>query len=110
MPFAFCFAVSLGSIWEIYEFASDSILKTNMQKFKLENGTELVGKLALDDTMKDIIVDCVGAFLASFVGFISIRYKKGWLSALRIKIKGKKSKIVVDEEDYQKTDDTAHLK
>jgi hypothetical protein len=108
--FAFCFAVSLGAIWEIYEFTSDTVLKTNMQKFKLEDGTELIGKEALTDTMEDIIVDAIGAFAASTIGYISIKYKKGWINGLRIRIKGRRDEYVIDEEDYLKTDDTAHLK
>lgn len=55
--FAFCFAMSLGSIWEIYEFVNDGILKTNMQKFALESGVNLTGRMALVDTMEDLIVD-----------------------------------------------------
>jgi uncharacterized membrane protein YjdF len=108
--FSFCFAVSLGAIWEIYEFTSDSVLKTNMQKYKLEDGTELIGKEALTDTMEDIIVDAIGACSASIIGYISIKYKKGWISGLRIRIKGKRDEYVIDEDDFLKTDDSAHLK
>ena len=42
--FAFGFAVTLGVIWEIYEFTCDGILGVNMQKFALENGMELIRK------------------------------------------------------------------
>ncbi len=74
--FAFCFALSLGTVWEIYEFAIDSILKTNSQKYALETGELLVGQAALFDTMKDLIVDAFGAFLISAVGFVSLKYRK----------------------------------
>jgi len=88
--FAFCFAVSLGVVWEIYEFAADSFLHTNMQKFALENGEQLLGRAALADTMKDLIVDVIGAFTASVIGFISLKYKKGWNGWLgRFRIKSK---------------------
>ena len=76
--FAFCFSVSLGSIWEIYEFAADGLFGMNMQKFMLADGTVLVGHAALADTMKDIIVDVLGSLLASVIGFFSIRKGKGW--------------------------------
>ena len=71
--FAFCFAVTLGVFWEIYEFTFDGILRLNMQKFMLENGTQLIGRAALLDTMKDLIVDCLGALIMSFVGYLKER-------------------------------------
>ena len=107
--FAFCFAMALGAVWEIYEFSSDGILKTNMQKFKLEYGTELLGREAVKDTMDDIIVDGIGAFVASFIGYISIRYKKGWFNDLRIRFHKNKDENS-ELKDYIRTDDTAHLK
>lgn len=79
---AFCFAVTLGVFWEIYEFTFDGLLGLNMQKFALEGGTQLVGRAALIDTMKDLIVDIVGAFVMSFIGYISLKYKKGWIEKL----------------------------
>lgn len=42
--FSFCFAIALGVVWEIYEFAFDGILGLNMQKFALEGGVGLVRK------------------------------------------------------------------
>lgn len=83
--FAFCFAVTLGVIWEIYEFTFDGVLGLNMQKFALEDGTGLIGRAALADTMKDLIVDAIGAFVMSVVGYISLKYKKGWVEKLLIK-------------------------
>lgn len=76
--FAFCFSVSIGALWEIYEFLSDHFLGLNMQKFMLEDGTELIGHLALLDTMVDIIIDGFGALLATIIGYLSIKNKKGW--------------------------------
>ena len=76
--FTFCFAVTLGVIWEIYEFSVDYFFHTNMQKFALEDGTQLIGQAALMDTMKDLIVDCVGALVFSIFGYISLKLKKGW--------------------------------
>jgi len=58
---AICFAVCAGVAWEMYEFAGDSLLGLNMQKCLLEDGTALVGKAALMDTMKDLLVDTLGA-------------------------------------------------
>ena len=85
--FAFCFAVQVGVIWELYEYISDGVFGTNMQKFKLRDGTVLIGRLAVKDTMEDLIVDGIGAFVASLIGYISLKYKKGWINDLRIKLK-----------------------
>ncbi len=70
--FAFCFALSVGAIWEIYEFSGDSLFGLNMQKFRLADGTELVGHAALVDTMKDIIVDAVSAFAVAVIGYLQL--------------------------------------
>lgn len=78
--FAFCFAVTLGVLWEIYEFSFDGLLGLNMQKYRLADGTVLSGHAALVDTMKDIIVDAAGALLASITGYFSLRSGRGWCS------------------------------
>lgn len=85
--FAFCFALSLGVIWEFYEFGVDYFLHTNMQKYALGNSVPLVGQAALLDTMKDLIVDAAGAFAISVSGYISLKYKKGWLERFQLKFK-----------------------
>lgn len=87
--FSFCFALTLGVFWEIYEFLFDGFLGLNMQKFMLENGTPLIGRAALMDTMKDLIVDGIGAFIMSMIGFISLKYKKGWVEQLQLRINKK---------------------
>ena len=83
--FAFCFAVSIGTIWEIYEFCADHFLHTNMQKYALETGELLAGQTALVDTMKDLIIDTVGALCISVIGYILSKHKDGWLDELQIK-------------------------
>ena len=77
--FAFCFSVAVGAVWEIYEFLADEFLGLNMQKFMLKDGTQLIGHDAVTDTMIDIIVDCCGAFIATVIGYFSIKNKKGWV-------------------------------
>ena len=75
--FAFCFAIAIGVLWEIYEFSFDGLLNLNMQKFRLENGTNLIGREALVDTMDDLIIDCIGAFITSTIGYFGlVHYKK----------------------------------
>ena len=68
--FAFLFAVSIGALWEIFEFAMDSFFGMNMQK-------EMLGDLSgLTDTMWDLIVDTLGASVISVLGY-------GYLKAAR---------------------------
>lgn len=57
--FVFAFAVAIGAVWEIFEYSMDQLFGMNMQKD------------GLHDTMKDLIVDAVGALIA---GFASYRY------------------------------------
>lgn len=93
--FTFCFALALGGIWEIYEFLADGVLNTNMQKFALEDGTGLIGRVAVTDTMKDLIVDAIGALVISIVGYISLKHEKGWIEKFQIK-KVKKAQEIID--------------
>lgn len=74
--FAFCFALAAGALWEIYEFTFDGLLSLNMQKFALEDGTQLVGRAALADTMKDLIVDAASALIVCVAGFLTIKKDK----------------------------------
>jgi len=59
--FSFSFAMAMGGVWEIFEFSMDQIVGSNMQS----NG--------LVDTMWDLIVDALGALLASTLGYIYIK-------------------------------------
>ena len=58
--FIFCFAVTIGTIWEIFEFSMDSTFGLNMQKSGLR------------DTMSDLIIDTIGSGIASFGGYLYI--------------------------------------
>ena len=70
--FAFCFALAIGAIWEIYEYTGDGLMQMSMQRFLDAQGNGLVGRAALYDTMKDIIVDTLSALTTSIVGGILI--------------------------------------
>ncbi len=74
--FAFCFALAFGAVWEIYEYTVDSVAALNMQKYALEDGTLLIGREALADTMEDLIVDAVGALVMCIFGYISVKRKQ----------------------------------
>lgn len=92
--FAFTFALTLGVAWEIYEYLADGALGMNMQKFALMDGTLLIGRSALNDTMEDLIVDGIGAFVISVIGYISLKYNKGWVEKLLLKRKKHKHEQV----------------
>jgi len=68
--FAFSFAVSIGVIWEIFEFSMDLIFKTNMQKSMLGDTS------GLTDTMIDLIMDSLGALISATIGYFYIKKKK----------------------------------
>lgn len=80
--FSFCFSLALGAIWEIYEYVVDGVMGLNMQKYVTAEGVALTGQTALGDTMKDIIVDTLGALVISVIGYISLKYRKGWVEKL----------------------------
>ena len=60
--FAFLFAVTVGTLWEIFEFAMDQIVGTHMQKPMLGDPS------GLTDTMWDMIVNALGALVISALG------------------------------------------
>lgn len=62
--FSFTFALSIGAIWEIFEFGVDQIFGANMQKS------------GLIDTMWDLIVDSLGAILISTLGYFYLKKVK----------------------------------
>ena len=101
---AFCFSMTIGVMWEMFEFSADLFLGTDMQKdfvinrinsvalsgnndiavVSIENIKEVTVdgvKLNVDgyldigliDTMKDLIVNFVGAVVFSVIGFFYIK-------------------------------------
>ncbi len=71
--FAFCFAVTCGAVWEIYEFTLDGLLGTNMQKVTTADGEVLAGRDALRDTMTDLILDATAALAVTLAGYVGLR-------------------------------------
>ena len=106
---AFCFSMTIGVLWEFFEFGSDMLLHGDMQKdtyiegfhtmildeaqsntaievegiqevvIRLENGEELILPAYLDiglfDTMKDLMVNFIGALIFSIIGFFYVKHK-----------------------------------
>lgn len=61
--FAFLFAISIGTFWEIFEFSMDQLFQMNMQKPMFGDPS------GLTDTMWDIIVNAAGALITSLSGW-----------------------------------------
>jgi hypothetical protein len=53
----FCVAMTVGAIWEVFEYTMDTVLGLNMQK------------TGLDDTMGDLILNAIGGLIASLTGY-----------------------------------------
>ena len=49
----------------------------------------LIGRVALADTMMDLVVDAVGAFIMSVIGYISLKYNKDGLKDFKLKWQNK---------------------
>jgi hypothetical protein len=76
--FAFFFAVTIGTLWEIFEFSMDQMFGFNMQKPMMGDPS------GLTDTMWDMIVNAMGAFIISFMGWRYLKRKqtffvRGWI-------------------------------
>lgn len=108
---AFCFSMTIGILWEFFEWAGDCLLGLDMQKdtvmtaissvklypegrndpVALKNITEVIVVMAdgtqhalglggyldigLQDTMKDLLVNLIGAVVFSVIGFFYVRSK-----------------------------------
>ncbi len=105
---AFCFSMTIGVVWEFFEFGMDQLFHTDMQKDTIVhavysvlldpaggnraagitgitqvvvNGQELgLGgyiDIGLIDTMKDLIVNFIGAVVFSVIGFFYVKNRGG---------------------------------
>ncbi len=101
---AFCFSMTIGVLWEFFEFGMDVFFQTDMQKdfvvhrissvsldptksnhpVVIDNITDVVVNgqslglggyldIGLIDTMKDLLVNFVGAVVFSIIGFFHVR-------------------------------------
>ncbi len=69
--FAFCFALAIGALWEIFEFGMDQLFGFNMQKS------------GLMDTMGDLMVDTAGALVGAGSGWAYLKWQsKGGLGRI----------------------------
>lgn len=63
---SFCLAITVGTLWEVFEFAMDVLFGFNMQKS------------GLPDTMGDLIVNALGAAIAAVAGVVYLSGDRGW--------------------------------
>jgi hypothetical protein len=78
--FSFTFAVTLGVFWEMLEFACDAFIGSANQKWNLSDTEVLMGRpfqgSGLRDTMSDLILDSIGAFVTSLVTYYMYKNEK----------------------------------
>lgn len=110
---AFCFSMTIGVMWEFFEYNMDTITKTDMQKDRVVQTissvelneekknvpiivknikeTKILGEIqgeekeivisngyldiGIIDTMKDLIVNCIGAIVFSILGYLYIKQR-----------------------------------
>lgn len=128
---AFCFSMTIGVLWEFFEFGADTLVKFDMQKDTLlssvytvelnpEKKNEVVKVEDIDktviyhydennnlvtttieggyldvgirDTMKDLLVNFIGAIVFSFIGLLYIKDRDGYKFAERFIPRMKNSK------------------
>ncbi len=85
--FSFFFAITVDAAWEIFEFMMDSCFGFNMQKFQDAYGTDYSGQAALLDTMKDFIVDFIGAGIMCVIALFSVKRNDTFFDAVVIRKK-----------------------
>jgi hypothetical protein len=86
--FAFTFAITIGVLWEIFEFTIDLFFHTALQQWDLPMNSILMGQsyqgVGLRDTMSDLIVTWVGASVTSIFIYLIYKYKRvAALTAMR---------------------------
>ncbi len=62
--FTLCFAIAIGTVWEIFEFGMDQVIGTNMQR------------TGILDTMGDLIVDSIGGLIMGVVGYFYFKLER----------------------------------
>lgn len=133
---AFCFSMTVGVLWEFFEFSADYFFRLDMQKDFIVNSISSVAlnpdglnntvritgitdtvihyirdgeqlqyvieggylDIGIKDTMKDLIVNCVGAIVFSAIGYLYIlgRDKGGWVKKLIPRMKAKEANATGD--------------
>lgn len=100
--FAISFSVTIGVLWEILEFTADYVTGTNMQRYMHSTTLEpFVGRAALLDTMKDLILDILGAAIISIIGYIDmINQKEAYKRWIIRKVKVNELNVVEERREF----------
>ncbi|WP_227269511.1 hypothetical protein [Roseobacter weihaiensis] len=85
----FCVAMTIGALWEVFEFLMDQTFGLNMQK------------TGLNDTMGDLMINGLGSAIASLTGYLYlVRKSAGYLG------RGLAQFITLNKRLYQKSKDS----
>ena len=88
--FAVCFAVTIGVLWEVVEYFADQLTGSNMQRYmNSATGEQFIGRNALKDTMKDLMLDTVGATIFATIGYFALKHEKNAFEKFAISKKEK---------------------
>ena len=99
--FAVCFAVTIGVLWEVVEYFADEITGSNMQRY-MNSATkeQFIGRAALKDTMKDLMLDTIGATIFAIIGYFALKHEKNAFEIFTIsKKENKKEENLAIEEN-----------
>lgn len=84
------FVMSVGYLWEIFEWWADELTGSNMQRYlesgspTIGGGVPLVGHAALADTMKDLMLNILGGLGIAIYGFFQMKHDKKGLTTLAL--------------------------
>ena len=130
---AFCFSMTIGVLWEFFEYGADKLIKTDMQKDRIITNISTVEldkdknnqpviidnidkmiifnkdnqelavfngylDIGLNDTMKDLIVNFIGALCFSVFGYLYIHNKEKYKFVDHF-IPTRKIKIIKEESE-----------
>lgn len=139
---AFCFSMTIGVVWEFFEFGMDQLFATDMQKDTIlhaissvmldpaqgNRAAQLTGitqvvvngrdlglggylDIGLIDTMKDLLVNFIGAVVFSVIGFFYVKKRGGGKVVGRFVPREKEQTQdflrIVQQQDRQKADGEA---
>lgn len=127
---AFCFSMTVGVMWEFFEFGMDVMFKTDMQKDSIQTvissiifnpqGKNVAVILPIDsivvnevpwnyggyidiglyDTMSDLLVNFIGAVIFSILGYFYIDNRSKGKFAKRFMPRRKTEEEILEEQDH----------